>query len=43
MKWEKIVIALVSAAFAVILYVLLPIESSKYRLSMEEQEVISSW
>lgn len=34
MKWEKIIIALVSAAFAVILYVLLPIESSKYRLEL---------
>lgn len=41
MKWEKILIALVSAAFAVILYVLLPIESSKYRLSMEDQEVFT--
>jgi len=36
MKWEKIIIAAISAAFAVILYILLPIESSKYRLRLEK-------
>lgn len=38
MNWEKIVIALVSAAFAVILYILLPIESGKYRLKIVGEE-----
>lgn len=38
MKWEKIIIAFVSAAFAVILYILLPIESSKYRLKLVGDE-----
>ena len=38
MNWEKIIIALVSAAFAVILYILLPVESSKYRLRLEGED-----
>ncbi len=39
MKWEKILIALVSAVFAVILYILLPIESNKYRLKLVGDKV----
>ena len=38
MKWEKVIIALVSAAFAVILFILLPVESSKYRLKLEGED-----
>lgn len=37
MNWEKIIIAVVSAAFAAILYILLPIESNKYRLRLEKE------
>ena len=37
MKWEKIIIAAVSAVFAGILYFLLPIESNKYRLKVEDE------
>ena len=38
MNWEKIIIAFVSAAFAVILFILLPIESSKYRFKLEGED-----
>lgn len=34
MNWEKILIVLVSAVFAVILYLLLPINSQKYKLGL---------
>lgn len=38
MNWEKILIALVSAVFAVILYLLLPINSQKYKLGLIKEE-----
>ena len=38
MRWEKIIIAILSISFAIILYLLLPIETHKYRLSIEEKE-----
>lgn len=38
MKWEKIIIAIVSAAFAVILFILLPVESNKYRLKVVKED-----
>lgn len=41
MKWEKILIALVSAVFAVILYLLLPIDSQKYRLCLLSEEAFT--
>ena len=37
MKWDKIIIAFVSALFAVVLYLLLPVESHKYLLKVEEE------
>ena len=38
MRWEKITIAVLSMFFAIILFLLLPIETNKYRLSIEEKE-----
>ena len=38
MKWEKLLIALVSAGFAVILDILLPIESEKYTMKLVKKE-----
>lgn len=38
MRWEKITIAALSLLFAIILYLLLPIETHKYKLDMVEKE-----
>ena len=38
MRWEKITIVVLSLLFAIILYMLLPIETHKYRLGIEKEE-----
>lgn len=38
MNWEKIIIAIVSAVFAAILFILLPIESNKYWLKLVKED-----
>lgn len=37
MTWEKTIIALISLAFALILYLLLPFQFSKYKLTVDEK------
>ena len=41
MRWEKIILAALSGFFALLLYLLLPIETHKYRLDIEEKKVFN--
>ena len=41
MRWEKITIAVLSILFALIIYLLLPIETHKYSLRIEAEETFN--